>query len=111
MESTRTAPKNGEEAEQVEFQFDLDELREALGVPALEAEVEMLRSLLSETLTYINYVDLSLQELQGEGVVTESMQYNVGRGGRIQAQRRRPPAPPNLTKEKLELLQGVKKEA
>jgi hypothetical protein len=106
--TSNTLTRNGqeEEANQVEFEFDLVDLREALGIPELEAELESYRQLLSELLTYTNYVDLSLQELQGEGVVTETLRYNVARGGRVHVQRQRPPAPMNLTRAKLELLQG-----
>lgn len=98
-----TSAKNGAE-ETAELEFDVDEMREALGVPALEARIEALEQLVGEQLTYMNYVDLSLQELQGEPVVTERLKYNVSRGGRLQFQRQRPPAPANLTNKALRLV-------
>lgn len=104
-----TLTKNGEEAEEVELEFPIDELRVALGVTELEAENAALRELLSELLTYVGYVDLSLQELQGEATVTERLKYNVNRGGRLQFQRERPPAPGNLTKTKLALVTEAKR--
>ena len=105
--NSKTSTKNGSEEAEVEFEFDIGELRQELGIPELEAENEALRALLGEVLTYINYVDLSLQELQGEGVVTERLKYNVGRGGRLQFQRERPPAPANLTRTALKLVTGT----
>lgn len=103
--TSNTSTKNGaaESESEVEFEFDIEEARVALGVAALEEEVNELRFLLGEALTYTNYVDLALQELRGEGVVTEDLKYNVRRGGRIEVQRVRPPAPANLTRTKLSL--------
>ncbi len=105
--TSNTSTKNGTEEEtkpDFEFEFDLEELKAALGIPELLAENEALRSLQGELLTYINYVDRTLQELQGEPVVTEDLQYNVSRGGRLEFQRKRPPAPSNLTRTKLALV-------
>ena len=108
--STETMTRNGQkeqaQATEAEFELDIEGLREALGINALEEENKALRELLSELLTYTNYVDLSLQELLGEPTVTETLQYNVARGGRVQVQRQRPPAPANLTRTKLEMLRG-----
>lgn len=105
-----TVAKNGHEEERAaELEFDLEELREALGINAIEAENKALRQVISELLTYTNYVDLSLQELLGEPVVSEQLQYNVAHGGRVTAQRKRPPAPANLTRAKLEMIRGENK--
>ena len=101
---TKTSANNGAEETAAELEFDIDEMREALGVPALEARIKALEALVGEQLTYINYVDLSLQELQGEPVVTERLKYNVGRSGRLEFQRQRPPAPANLTNRALKLV-------
>jgi hypothetical protein len=95
---------------QVEFELDFDELREELGINALEAENEALRELISEMLTYMNFVDLTVQELTGEPTVTERIAYNIPKGGRMQVQRERPPIPSNLSAQKLELVQKEKVE-
>ncbi len=104
--TTNTLTKNGTEEDKpdFEFEFDLEELKAALGIPELLAENEAMRELLGEFLTYTNYVDRTLQELQGEPVVTEDLRYNVSRGGRVEFQRKRPPAPSNLTRTKLALV-------
>lgn len=101
----------GKEENQVEFEFDLDELREQLKINELEKEVQTLRELLSEVLTYMNYIDLTVQELTGEPTVTERIAYNIPKGGRMQIQRQRPPIPSNLSAQNLEFVQKQSEES
>jgi hypothetical protein len=96
--ATKTSAKNGQ-AEQSIMELDADEMREQLGIAAIEKELSNLRGLLSEILTYINQVDLSVQELGGDPVVTEIHRYNVREGGKIDLSVSRPSFPSNLTKD------------
>lgn len=90
---------------EVEFEFNLTDLREQLGIDELVAENKYLRELLGEILTYLNMVDLTVQELVGEPSVTERIKYNIPKGGRLQVQRERPPVPSNLAADELSILQ------
>ena len=76
--------------------IDIEDLRERLGVVALEQENAVLRQLLNDYLAYTNMIDLAVQELLGEPIVTEKMQYNIRRGGKVDILRSRPPIPANL---------------
>lgn len=99
-----------DEENDAEIQIDIDELREQLGINELEAENQALRELLSEWLSYVNLIDITLQELLGEPGVTERIQYNIPRGGRLEVQRHRPPIPANLAREKPQLVSKPKAE-
>ncbi len=94
----------------VELQFDIDDLREQLGINELEAENQALRELLSEWLSYMNLIDITVQELIGEPTVTERIQYNIPKGGRLEVQRHRPPIPANLAREKPQMVSKQKTE-
>jgi hypothetical protein len=95
--SSSTLNKNGQdEVQEVNLDIDIDDLRERLGVVALEQENALLRQTLNEYLAYVNVIDLAVQELLGEPIVTEKMQYNIRRGGKIEISRSRPPIPANL---------------
>lgn len=93
-----------EENEIVEdWELNVAELREAIGVPALlmrmeqlEAEVENLRELLAESLTYQNTIHRDLQELAGEPVVTEDLQAHIAPGGYLSFENHAPPVPGNV---------------
>lgn len=97
--------QNGEN--NAEIQIDIDDLREQLGINALEAENQALRELLSEWLSYMNLIDITVQELTGEPTVTERIKYNIPRGGRVQIQKHRPPIPANLAREKPQLVPKI----
>lgn len=89
-----SAIKNGQE--DIGLEIDVDVLREQLGIVALEEENRHLRELLGQILTYINQVDLAVQELNGDAVVTETHRYNVSRGGKVNLNISRPSIPSNL---------------
>jgi len=95
---------NKDEQEETVFELDISELREQLGIVALEKENEELRKLLAETVTYMNLIDLTVQEFAGEPTVTERIAYNIPKGGRMEAQRQRPPIPSNLSVQKFSLV-------
>jgi hypothetical protein len=95
----------------VEFEFDINDLREELGIPEIEAELASLRELLGEWLSYMNLVDLTVQELVGEPTVTESIAYNIPKGGRLEVQRQRPPIPSNLSEQSPALVQKPQEES
>lgn len=88
-----------------EFELDIDELRKQLGIDKILEENKALREMLSEWLSYVNLLDISVQELLGEPSVTERIQYNIPKGGRLEVQRHRPPIPANLAKEQPQLIQ------
>lgn len=92
----------------VEFELNIDDLREELGINEILAEQEAMREMLSEWLSYINFLDISIQELLGEPSVTERLQYNIPKGGRLEVQRHRPPVPANLSREQPQLVAPVK---
>ena len=96
MSSSQSTKNGQDEVQEVDLNIDIDDLRERLGVVALEQENVLLRQILNEWLAYVNIMDLALQELLGEPVVTEKMQYNVRRGGKVEIVRNRPPIPANL---------------
>lgn len=95
--SSKTSTKNGEgkENERV-LELDADDLRERLGIVAIESELESFRQLLGQVLDYMNAIDLTLQELDGEPIVTETQRYNIRKGGRIDLTKIRPAVPANL---------------
>lgn len=95
--------------EETVFELDISELREQLGIVALEKENQELRELLAETVTYMNLIDLTVQEFAGEPTVTERIAYNIPKGGRMEAQRQRPPIPSNLSAQKFEFVQKQEK--
>ena len=99
------------EENQVEFEFDLNELIERLGIPEMESELQALRELLAEWLSYMNLVDLTVQELVGEPTVTERIAYNIPKGGRLEVQRHRPPIPSNLSAQTPALVQKPQEES
>lgn len=96
---------------QVEFEFDIDELRERLGIPEMESELKAIREILGEWLSYMNLVDLTVQELVGEPTVTERITYNIPKGGRLEMQRQRPPIPSNLSAQQPALVQKPQEES
>lgn len=102
--------KNNGQVEQTvqeqEIQIDVEDLRVQLGIDdlesriaALEGENKALRSILSEYLTYVNYIDDRVQGLEGQKVVTRRHKYNIGRDGTVQKKTERPAIPANLLKE------------
>lgn len=95
--NTKISSKNDQDkVPEVNLDIDIEDLRERLGVIALEQENALLRQILSEWLGYLNIIDLAVQELLGEPIVTEKMQYNIRRGGKVDILRSRPPIPTNL---------------
>lgn len=87
-----------------EFELNIEELRDELGITALENELAELRKLLAEWLSYVNLVDISVQELIGEPDITETLNYNIPKGGRLKVQRQRPPIPANLARERPQMV-------
>ncbi len=96
MNSSTSSKDGQEDVQELDLNIDIDDLRERLGVVALEQENVLLRQILDEWLAYVNIMDLALQELLGEPIVTEKMQYNIRRGGKVEIVRNRPPFPANL---------------
>ena len=95
--SKSTKTKNSQPPEsEVELNFDLDELREEMGVVALEERIAQFEQILTEMLTYFNVLDERVQQLQGDPVVTARHQMNIGDDGRIEVLRQRPSLPSNL---------------
>lgn len=64
-----------------EFELDVDELAEQMGIPALRQEVQALRQALEQMLAYANLLDRRLQTLLGEKVITTQMKSHIGENG------------------------------
>ena len=93
-----------------EFELDINDLREQLGIDEILKEQRAIREMLSEWLSYVNLLDISVQELLGEPSVTERIQYNIPKGGRLEVQRHRPPIPANLAREKPQMIPKPKED-
>jgi hypothetical protein len=94
--SGKTSTKNGQPVKEMEFEFDIEELREQLGIDALERELDTLREMFGEWLLYLNMMDERQQRLEGEPVLTAKHKLNKGPDGRFDIERSRPPLPDNL---------------
>jgi hypothetical protein len=80
----------------VEFQLDIHELREQLGIDEIEQTIAGLQDVLGQWLTYVNLLDKRVQELSGEAIISENLRFNVNPGGKVQTQKRKPALPSNL---------------
>ncbi|MHA2231805.1 MAG: hypothetical protein ACXAB4_04880 [Candidatus Hodarchaeales archaeon] len=89
--SNNEQPVNG-----AQLEIDAGELREQLGIEALEEEIAVLRDIIGQWLTYINVLDKRVQELAGEGTISETLRFNVNPGGKVQTDRVKPALPSNL---------------
>lgn len=98
MSTSKSKTKNGQPPE-VELDFDLDELREGIGIDALEARIAHLEQTLAEWLIYVNMVDERVQALGGEPTVTVKRKMNIGDDGEFELVRQRPPLPSNLMRD------------
>ena len=94
--ASKQKTKNGQEEKDVEFVFDIAELREQLGINELERKLDIQNELLGEWLLYVNMIDERLQRLDAEPVITAKHKMNVGPDVRMDLERHRPALPDNL---------------
>lgn len=94
--TSKQSVKNGQEVNETEFVFDVEEMREQLGINELEMKLDIMNELLGEWLLYINMVDERLQRLDAEPVITAKHKLNIGSDGRMELERHRPALPDNL---------------
>jgi len=96
----RTMTKNGqaEKETEVNLEVDIDELRVMLGINALENQIASLQETFAQWLTYVNMVDMRIQELSGEKVVTQTHRFTFGPDGNLELRRSKPVLPENLVK-------------
>ena len=94
--TSKQSVKNGQEVNETEFVFDVEEMREQLGINELEQKLDIMNELLGEWLLYVNMIDERQQRLEAEPVITVKHKLNVGSDGRMEIERHRPALPDNL---------------
>jgi len=99
--------KNSKQTQEIEIPFDVDEMRDELGIPELEAEIDELKRTVAtlqnsvgEWLVYMNLMDRRLQALSGEPEISETVTYVARSDGDVELQRHRPPIPASLMEAK-----------
>lgn len=94
--TSKKSVKNDQKANETEFVFDAEEMREQLGINELEQKLDIMNELLGEWLLYVNMIDERQQRLEGEPVITTKQKFHIGSDGRMELERHRPPLPDNL---------------
>jgi hypothetical protein len=94
--TSKKSAKDDQKTKETEFVFDIEEMREQLGIDALELKLDILTEQFTEWLLYVNMLDERQQRFEAEPILTAKHKPSTGPDGRIEIERHRPPLPDNL---------------
>jgi len=94
--ASKKSAKDDQNENETEFVLDMNELREGLGIDALEQKLDTLTEQFTEWLLYVNMLDERQQRFEAEPILTAKHKPSTGPDGRIEIERHRPPLPDNL---------------
>lgn len=94
--ASKKSAKDGQKENETEFVLDIEQLREELGINALEQKFDILNEQFGEWLLYVNMLDERQQRFEAEPILTAKHKSHTGPDGRIEIERHRPSLPDNL---------------